>query len=233
MRTKLLLVDGVLHRKVLNQRGDAFNQLVLPSSHRERAFKGVRDEVGHMGIERTLELARARFYWPKMARYIEERCKDCQRCVRRKVRAQKASKLVNIKVSGPLELVCIDFLTLEPDSRDPRNILVVTDHFTKYAQAYLTKDQTAKIVATVLWENFISHYGFPCRLHSDQGACFESELVAELCKHAEISKSRIASDGNPRGNPVERFNRTLLDLLGTLEEKKGMEEICEAHCTCL
>ena len=52
-RSKLLLVDGVLHRKVLNQRGEAFHQLVMPNSHRERAFKGVHDKVGHMGIERT------------------------------------------------------------------------------------------------------------------------------------------------------------------------------------
>lgn len=221
-RTKLLLVDGVLFRKVLNQRGEAFNQLVIPSSHRERAFQGVHDEVGHMGIERTLELARARFYWPKMSKYIETKCKSCERCVRRKSRVQKASKLVNIKVTGPLELVCIDFLTLEPDSKDTRNILVVTDHYTKYAQAYPTRDQTAKTVATVLWENFISHYGFPRRLHSDQGACFESEVVAELCKHAGISKSRT-TPYHPRGNPVERFNRTLLDLLGTLEEKKKEE----------
>lgn len=221
-RSKLLLVDGVLHRKVLNQRGEAFHQLVIPHSSRERAFKGVHDEVGHMGIERTLELARARFYWPKMAKYIETKCKNCERCVRRKARVQKASKLVNIKVSGPLELVCIDFLTLEPDSRDTRNILVLTDHYTKYAQAYPTRDQTAKTVAAVLWENFISHYGFPRRLHSDQGACFESELVAELCKHAGISKSRT-TPYHPRGNPVERFNRTLLDLLGTLEEKKKEE----------
>lgn len=83
-----------------------------------------------MGIERTLEQARARFYWPKMAQYIEKRCKFCERCVRRKSRAQRAAKLVNIKVSGPLELICVDFLSLESDFRDTQNILVITDHFT-------------------------------------------------------------------------------------------------------
>lgn len=112
-RSKLLLVDGVLHRKVLNQQGEAFHQLVIPDCHRERAFKGVHDEVGHMGIERTLALTRARFYWPKMAKHIEMKCKTCERCVRRKARVQKASKLVNIKVSGPLELVSLTQKTPE------------------------------------------------------------------------------------------------------------------------
>lgn len=220
-RSKLVLVDGVLYRKIFDQKGEAYLQIVVPSCLRDRAFQGVHDETGHMGIERTLELARARFYWPKMAQYIEDKCKTCERCVRRKSRAQKAAKLVNIKVSGPLELICIDFLSLEPDSRETRNILVITDHFTKYAQAYPTRDQTAKTVAVILWENFISHYGFPRRIHSDQGACFESELVTELCKLSGV-KSRT-TPYHPRGNPVERFNRTLLDLLGMLEEKKKDE----------
>lgn len=212
----------MLCHKFFNQRGEAFHQLVMPSSQQERAFQGVHDESGHMGIERTLELARLRFYWPKMIKYIETKCKSCERCVRWKARVQRASKLVNIKVGCPLELVCMDFLTIKPDTRDTRNILAITDNYTKYAQAYPTRDQMAKTVAIVLWENFISHYGFPRRLHSDQGACFESEVVAELCKHAGISKSHT-TPYHPRGNPVERFNRTLLNLLGTLDEKKKEE----------
>ena len=35
------------------------------------------------------------------------------------------------------------------------NVLIVTDHFTKYAQAYVTPKQTAVVVARALWENFL------------------------------------------------------------------------------
>ena len=35
-------------------------------------------------------------------------------------------------------------------------VLIVTDHFTKYAQAYVTPNQTAAMVAKTLWENFPS-----------------------------------------------------------------------------
>lgn len=217
-RPRLIFIDKVLYRQVSNQVGQCHYQLVIPESHREMALEGVHDQTGHMGYERTLELARARFYWPKIAAAVEQKCKTCERCLRRKARAQRAAKLVNIKVYSPLELVCIDFLSLEPDSGDIRNVLVITDHFTKYAMAFPTKDQTAKTVATIMWENLICNFGFPKRVHSDQGANFESEIVAELCKLAGV-KSRT-TPYHPRGNPVERFNRTLLDLLGTLEDKK-------------
>lgn len=149
---------------------------------------------------------------------VERKCRTCERCIRRKARAQRGAKLVYIKVYAPLELVCIDYLSLEPDSSDTRNILVITDYFTKFSWAFPTKDQTAKTVASVLWENLICHFGFPKRIHSDQGANFESELVKELCTLAGV-KSRT-TPYHPRGNPVERFNRTLLDLLGALSDKK-------------
>ena len=65
------------------------------------------------------------------------------------------------------------FLSLEPDSSGTKDILVMTDHFTKYAIAIPTKNQTAKVVAEALWDNVIARYGWPVRLHSDQGRYFD------------------------------------------------------------
>lgn len=119
--------------------------------------------------ERTFKLARNWFYWPRMTKAVERKYQDCERCIWRKAWVEKAAELVNIKVYAPMELVCIDFLTLEPNTSSTKNILVVTDHCTKYAQTYPTKDQMVRTVANVLWENFIFHCGFPWWIHSDQG----------------------------------------------------------------
>lgn len=54
--------------------------------------------------------------------------------IKRKDRAEQAAELVDIKAYAPLELICIEFLTLEPDETDVKNMLVITAHFTKYAQ---------------------------------------------------------------------------------------------------
>ena len=68
-----------------------------------------------------------------------------------------------VLVSYSLELILLDFLTSGGKAEDNRgvNILVVMDHFTKYAQAYVTPKQTAPVVAQTLWENFLVHYGWP------------------------------------------------------------------------
>ncbi len=132
-------------------------------------MSSLHDRMGHVGMERTLDLLRARFYWPKMAADVEQKIRTCGRCVRRKSPPQKAAPLVNIQATRPLQLVCMDFLSLEPDRSNTRDILVITDSFTKYAVAVPTPNQKARTVAKCLWENFIVHYGFPERLHSDQG----------------------------------------------------------------
>lgn len=83
-----------------------------------------------------------------------------------------------------------------------------------------TKNQTAKTIADTFYNNFILHYGIPTRLHSDQGANFESDNIKELCVLTNIKKSHT-SVYHPQGNTgPERFNRTLLDMLGTLENSQ-------------
>lgn len=96
---------------------------------------------------------------------------------------------------------------------------MLTDHFTKFAIAIPTPNQKARTVAKRLWDNFMVYNGVPEGLHTDQGPDFESKLIKELCEVAGIKKCRT-TPYHPRGNPVERFNRTLLDMLGTLEAKQ-------------
>uniref|UniRef100_A0A669B1Z3 Gypsy retrotransposon integrase-like protein 1 n=1 Tax=Oreochromis niloticus TaxID=8128 RepID=A0A669B1Z3_ORENI len=216
---RMELQNGILVRR--RQVGDQlYYQLVLPQKFRAEVLSELHDKMGHLGIERTLDLVRRRFYWPKMANDVWNKVKTCERCTKRKALPERAAPLVNIRTYRPLELVCMDFLSLEPDRSRTKDILVITDHFTKYAVAVPTPNQKAKTVAKCLWDNFLVHYGIPEKLHSDQGPDFESRTIKELCKMAGIHKIRT-TPYHPRGNPVERFNRTLLNMLGTLttEEK--------------
>ena len=85
-------------------------------------------------------------------------------------------QLVNITSSPPMEIVCLYYLSLKRSKGGHKNILVITDHFSRYAQAIPTRNQTAKTTARVLFDNFIVHYGFPARIHSDQGQTLSHTL---------------------------------------------------------
>lgn len=78
---------------------------------------------------------------------------------------------------------------------------MITEFFTKYAVAIPTPNQMARTVAKCLWENFIIHYGFPEKLHSDQGPDFESKTIKELCDIAgrttTSENNNISSKGQP------------------------------------
>ena len=57
-------------------------------------------------------------------------------CIKRKTIPGPSAQLVNITSSQPMELVCIDFLSLERSKGGFENIPVITDHFRRYAQAF-------------------------------------------------------------------------------------------------
>ena len=72
-----------------------------------------------------------------------------------------------------MEIVCIDNLSLESSKGGFEHVLVMTDHFSRCAQAFRMKNQTAKTASRVLFDNFIGHFGFPVTIHCDQGQYFE------------------------------------------------------------
>jgi len=215
----LIVKRGILYREV-TEKEETIKQLVLPEVFRKQVLVGLHNEMGHPGKERTVSLVRERFYWPGYTIECEKHVSNCDRCLRRKTPTNSRAPMVNIKSSYPLEVVCMDYLTVDPCKGNIHNVLVVTDHFTKYAIAIATRNQTAKTTAEALLDNFILHYGIPTKIHSDQGANFESEIIKQLCTLMNIEKTRT-SVYHPQCNGIsERYNRTLLSMLGTLELDK-------------
>ena len=225
IKGQLKLVKSVLYRKTLldnSAERKSKMQLILPIHLKQKVLNSCHDQVGHQGIVRTLSLLRERFYWPGMHKQATLYVNKCQKCMKRKA-IPDVAPLQPIIVSQPMELVHMDFLSIEPSKGNIENVLVITDHFTRYAQAYPSKTQTAQATAKLLWENFIRHYGFPEKFLSDQGRNFESELISELCKLAQVEKVHTTPYHPMTNGQCERFNSTLCNMLGTLSERDKLD----------
>ena len=233
IKKSLVLTKGILFRKSFTDNTSSKKiiwQLVIPKSHRHKAILGCHDEVGHQGRVRTLSLLRERLFWPNMQVEATQHIAKCSRCLKRKSTPQ-VTPLQPILVSQPLELVHLDYLSLEPSKGNMENVLVITDHFTRYALAYASKTQRAQATARILVDNFICHYGFPEQFISDQGRNFESDLIKELCKIAGVKKLHTTPYHPQSNGQCERFNSTLCNMLGTLSD----EEISDwkSHLGCM
>ena len=72
---------------------------MLPEEYRVQALKGIYDDMGHMGRDHTLDLARDRFYWPGMTTDVEKWVKRCVRYILRETPTTGRAPLVSIKTT--------------------------------------------------------------------------------------------------------------------------------------
>ena len=122
---------------ILRRTSGPYQQIVLPKKFHRMVYKELHEEMGHLGTEKVINLARQRFYWPYMQSDIEFFIGNVCRCVKQKIPATKTqAPLQPITTTSPFELVSIDFTHLEKSRGGYEYILVIVDHFTQYAQAY-------------------------------------------------------------------------------------------------
>ena len=157
-----------------------------------------------------------------MAKDAQNWVTNCHHCqIAQGDYTQPRPKISHLEANNPLDLVCLDFTKINPSKTGKENVLTITDAFMKFNLAVCTLNQTAKTVTKVLVEKWFHVYGVPSCIHSDQGQCFESNVVKALCKMYSVEQS-FTSPYNPRGNTFcECFNCTLFGLLKTLKAEEN------------
>ena len=107
-RNKLEIEDGILVRKTNN-----FRQLVLPKVFHSLVYTELHEELVHLGSEKVLDLARKRFYWPRMQNHLEFYIKKLCRCLISKItNIPERAPLIPMESKFPFEMLQIDYLHL-------------------------------------------------------------------------------------------------------------------------
>ena len=219
----LEIEDDILKYRWYNTSNDSVHKLlVAPKEIRQTIFQKLHCDktAGHFGRRRTIDAIHRNFYWPGMTSHIRRWLKQCDLCSRRKPGPGKGrSPLQQSRSLYPLSRIAIDILECPPSANGNTYIIIGCDYFTKWAEAYPVPDHTALTVADKIVNEFISRFGVPFEIHTDQGREFESQLFSRLCETLQIMKTRTCPYRPQSDGLVERFNRTLLQMLSMYVNK--------------
>jgi hypothetical protein len=193
---------------------------VLRRSEFEPLMKMIHNHptAGHLGVEKTYDRIKGKYYWNQMYDDIKEYIRTCNTC-QRFGRPEKKEPLHPIKVGQPFERIGIDIVGPLPETGNKNKYIVVAmDYFTKWPEAKALSNATAENVAKFIYEDIICRHGVPKILLSDQGSHFKNKTITELCERFQINH-RFSSPYHPQTNGlVERFNKTLCTTLAKMED---------------
>ena len=236
---QLQLIEGVLYCKFPQKKfvSVCSDKLVVPEVLKKDILNSLHEGPfgGHLGEDKTLEKLKERFYWPGQYNDVRDWCRTCSVCASRKTPAPKPrASLKPVRVGSPMQLVAVDILGPLPESRAGNSyVLVAADYLTRWVEAYPIPNQEAITVARKLTDELFCRFSLPEQLHSDQGRQFESEILTHLCKFLHIDKTRTTPYHPQSDGLVERFNRTLIQMLSTCIEDHPFEWEDHIHKVCM
>ena len=202
--------------------GDPVLLRVLPETMRRDAWQQLHVDHGggHMGAQKTMGKLRARFFWVGQRLDVKRWCESCPTCQSKKgPSVKRRAPMKQYNVGYPGERVAIDVLGPLPESSSGnRYLLVLMDYFTKWPEAYALPNQEATTVATAMLQGFVSRFGIPHELHSDQGRNFESAVFKGMCDMLGVTKTRTTPLHPQSDGMVERYNRTIGNQLAMYAE---------------
>ena len=223
-RKRLKINNGLLVRQYqVRALLKPIEQIVLPSCLKDMVMETLHDSpfAGHFGVKRTAVRVQLRYYWPGYLVDIEDWCKSCLVCQQRKSPSNlNVAPLTSIHTGeGPFERIALDILKLPLTQSGNQYLLVIEDFFSKWVEAFPLKRTVAPCVAQCLLNGWVSRFGCPYTILSDQGTEFESKLFKSLNEMLQVKKLRTTTYHPRTDGMVERSNRTLIDILSKYCEK--------------
>ncbi|XP_067248764.1 uncharacterized protein [Chanodichthys erythropterus] len=179
----LLCRKGTMHKDMVEPK----IQIVVPLPFREPVLKLAHERLaGHTGVRKTYSRIMQQFYWPKVKRDVAKYIRSCHTCQITGKPNQKVpvALLQPIPVvSNPFEHLVIDCVGPLPRSRAGHHYLfTIMCQTTRYPAAYPLRSITTKSILKAL-TNFMSIFGIPKIIQSDQGSNFMSKQFSKaLCQ---------------------------------------------------
>ena len=211
---RLKLLDGGLWREwVPADCSERHHCLVVPRVYREKVLQQMHGTptAGLGWVDKTKDCIMRRFYWPGMGQDNERYCSRCDCCtVWKSSRLRNRAPGMGFIAGAPGERLNIGTIGPLPVTHSGhRFLLVMVDYFTKWCEVAPMKDQNAESVARTMVYQYISRWGSPMQIHTDQGRNFDGILFNEVCRILGVLKTRTSGLRPQSNGAVKRLNRTL------------------------
>lgn len=172
--------------------------------------------AGHVGSTRMLNRIKEKYSWKNMRTDIENYVKRCTQCQSNKALRQinRAPMQITSTSTAPFERISLDIVGPLPEAGriSLKYILTLQDDLTKFSVAYPISNITAEECLECL-VHFISLFGIPRMILTDQGTNFTAELFKETCKFLKI-KQIWSSPYHPQTQgALERSHSTIKEYL--------------------
>lgn len=204
-------------------------RLYIPTQSRKLVFEHFH-KFSHSGAKATASLIKRSFTWPAIDRDVRIFCKSCIPCQKTKIHKHNSAAFESIQSpSERFEHVHIDLVGSLPSSDGYTYVLTCIDRFTRWPEAIPLSDIKAETVAKAFYLNWISRFGCPIRLTSDQGRQFESDLFMELNKLLGTQKLRTTAFHPQANGMIERCTihlKILLNATLTVVGRKPYQQSC-------
>ena len=190
------------------------NRLVVASDV-ENEIITLLHSCGHFSVNKTREVFLCKYWVPKLRKKIRSIVDNCECKVQKSYgHNPRPSKFPIDKIQN-FEVVSLDLVSM-PNSRGFNYLLTIMDIKSRLLSAIPLSNILAENVAKVFFKHWLSIYGPPAVLHSDQGTQFVSQVFESLKQQYSI-KTSYSSIYHPKGNShIERIHRTLKDRLRTM-----------------
>ena len=224
MADRFAIVNGVLY--YLDSKKNHNKRAVMPKHLRKELIEQFHSGpfAGHFSGQRTYGAMYPKFWWNGMYTDVQQYCKSCPQCttVSGGPRVGRPP-LQPIPVQRPFQLVGVDIMDLPITEQGNKHVLVFQDFLSKWPMVFPIPDQKTIRIVDILVKEIVPLFGVPEGLLSDRGTNLLSYLMRDVCAQLGITKVNTTAY-HPRCNGlVERFNRTLKQMLRKHVEKHGKQ----------
>jgi hypothetical protein len=175
---------------------------------RKTAFQSIHS-LAHPGPRATVRQITQKFVWPNIRKDCKTWAQACLSCQRAKITRHVRAPLAEFEPTARFEHIHLDIVGPLPQSQGYTYVVTMIDRETRWPEAVPTTSITAERIAAIIVENWVSRFGAPARITTDQGRQFESELVKRLAARLGTHKNRTTAFHPQTNGKVERWHRTL------------------------